>query len=67
MAAAGPSLWLPACSPDILTANVGGPLLVSGLSPYLFTYFNFIIIIKVFIEFVTMLLLFSCLGVFLWP
>ena len=67
MAAAGPSLWLPACSHDILTASVGGPLLVSGLSLYLFTYFYFIIIIKVFIEFVTMLLLFSCFGVFLWP
>ena len=67
MAAAGPSLWLPACSPDILTASVGGSPLVSGLSLYLFTYFYFIIIIKVFIEFVTMLLLFSYFGVFLWP
>ena len=72
MAAAGPSLQLPACSPDILTASVGGSLtcftsyLVSGLSLYLFTYFYFIIII-VFIEFVTLLLLFSCFGVFLWP
>ena len=56
MAAVGPSLWLPACSPDILTESVGGPLLVSGLSLYLFTYFYFIIIIKIFIEFVTVLL-----------
>ena len=75
MAAVGPSLWLPACSPDILTESVGGPLLVSGLSLYLFTYFYFIIIIKIFIlllllKFLLNLLqccLFSCFGVFLWP